>query len=48
VIAHVSGVPVEEALLPAVTGLGAALVLARVWASAHLRRHRRPRPDPPT
>jgi hypothetical protein len=43
-IAHVGGVPVEEALLPLVGG-GAGLVLARAWivaragsARARLRR----------
>ena len=38
-IAHVGGVPVEEALLPWVGGAGAALLLARV--ASPLRRERR-------
>ena len=29
--AHVGGVPVEEALLPLVSGASAALLLARAW-----------------
>ena len=29
--AHVGGVPVEEALLPLVSGASAALLLARTW-----------------
>ena len=36
-IAHVSGVPVEE-LLPSLTGAGASLLLARAWIMLHLRR----------
>jgi len=42
VIAHVGGVPVEE-ILPAVTGAGASLLVARAWLMVHLRRHREPR-----
>ena len=42
VIAHVSGVPVEE-LVPTVAGAGSALLLARGWVSLRLRRHRRRR-----
>jgi hypothetical protein len=38
--AHVGGVPVEE-LLPALTGAGAALMLARAWLTLQLRRRRR-------
>ena len=38
-IAHVGGVPVEE-ILPAVTGAGASLLMARAWLMVHLRRHR--------
>jgi hypothetical protein len=40
-VAHVGGVPVEEALLPLVGGACAALVLARAWLGARLRRVRR-------
>ena len=40
-IAHVAGVPVEETL-PALSGTGAALLLARVWLMLHLRRRREP------
>ena len=36
-IAHVSGVPVEE-LLPSLAGGGASLLLVRVWMAHHLRR----------
>jgi hypothetical protein len=39
VIAHVSGIPVEE-LLPSLSGAGAALLLARAWVALHLRRRR--------
>ena len=39
--AHVGVVPVEEALLPWVSGASAALVLARAWLGARLRRGRR-------
>ena len=38
--AHLAGIPVEE-LLPALTGAGSALVLARAWVSAHVLRRRR-------
>ncbi len=33
-IAHVGGVPLEEALLPLVSGAVAALLLARAWVSS--------------
>lgn len=36
-IAHLAGVPVEEALLP-LSGAGVWLVLARGWVAARLRR----------
>jgi hypothetical protein len=39
VIAHISGLPAEE-LLPALTGAGAGLVVARGWIMARLRRRR--------
>jgi len=39
-IAHVGGLPVEE-FLPALPGAGAALLMARVWLSARVRRRRR-------
>ncbi len=38
--AHVSGVPVEEALLPLVGGASAALALARAWLGSRLRGRR--------
>jgi hypothetical protein len=31
VIAHIAGVPVEETLLPLVSGVGVGLLLARTW-----------------
>jgi hypothetical protein len=37
VIAHLGGMPVEEALLP-LAGGAAALVLVRTWLASHLRR----------
>jgi hypothetical protein len=40
-IAHVSGVPVEE-LLPSAAGAGAALLMARAWVMLRLRRRREP------
>ena len=40
-IAHVGGVPLEEAL-PALPSAGAALLLARVWLTTRLRRRRDP------
>jgi hypothetical protein len=39
VIAHIGGVPLEE-LLPAASGAGASLVLARGWVAMRLRRRR--------
>ena len=39
-IAHVGGIPVEE-LVAAAAGAGTALVVARAWVSARLRRRRR-------
>jgi hypothetical protein len=38
VIAHVAGVPVEEALLPMLSGLGATLLIAQAWLMTRLRR----------
>jgi hypothetical protein len=40
VIAHVGGLPVEEALLPLMSGAGAGLLLARAWVASRLRRGR--------
>jgi hypothetical protein len=37
VIAHVGGVPLEEVLLPWVSGAGAVLLMARAWLAAHRR-----------
>jgi hypothetical protein len=39
VIAHVAGVPLEEAL-PSVAGAGGALLVARGWLMLHLWRRR--------
>jgi hypothetical protein len=33
-LAHVGGVPVEEALLPLTSGAGAALLMARAWIAS--------------
>ena len=41
IIAHVGGVPVEEAL-PALAGTGTALLVARAWLTLRLRRRREP------
>jgi hypothetical protein len=41
VIAHVGGVPVEEAV-SSLAGAGAALLLARVWLMLHPSRRREP------
>ena len=40
-IAHIGGVPLEEALLPLVNGLSAGLLLAGAWVATRVRR--RPR-----
>ena len=39
-IAHVGGVPVEEAL-PTLAGTGTALLVARAWLMLRVRRRRR-------
>jgi hypothetical protein len=39
-IAHIGGLPVEETLLPLVSGVGAGLMLARGWVVSRLRRGR--------
>ena len=39
-IAHIGGVPVEEALLPLASWAGIGLVLARAWLAARVRRGR--------
>jgi hypothetical protein len=38
VIAHVAGAPVEELLVPVLSGAGGGLLLARAWVAARLRR----------
>jgi hypothetical protein len=43
VIAHVAGVPVEETLLPLLSGLGAGLLLARAWVVSRVQRPRNQR-----
>ena len=40
-IAHIAGVPVEETLLPLMSGMGPGLLLAGAWVAAHVRRPRR-------
>jgi hypothetical protein len=45
VIAHITGLPVEEALLPLLSGAGGGLLLARAWVVSRLRRPRSPRHD---
>jgi len=40
VIAHIGGVPAEETLLPLVSGVGTALLLAQAWVASRLRRPR--------
>ena len=37
-IAHIGGVPVEEALLPVASWAGVGLVAARAWLAARVRR----------
>jgi hypothetical protein len=37
VIAHVGGMPVEEALLPLASCAGTGLVLARAWVASRVR-----------
>jgi hypothetical protein len=39
-IARVGGVPVEETLLPLVSGAGTGLMLARAWVASRVRRRR--------
>jgi hypothetical protein len=38
VIAHVTGVPVEETLVPLLSTAGAGLLLARAWVGSRVRR----------
>ena len=40
-IAHVGGVPVEEALLPFVSSAGTGVLLARAWVASRVRRRSR-------
>ena len=37
-IAHVGGMPLEETLLPLLSGAGAGLMLARAWLLSRRRR----------
>jgi hypothetical protein len=41
-IAHVAGVPLEESLLPLMSGVGAGLLLVRAWVASRVRRPGRP------
>jgi hypothetical protein len=43
VIAQVGGIPAEETLVPLVSGVGAALLLARAWVGAWAARPARRR-----
>jgi hypothetical protein len=36
-VAHIAGVPAEEALLPLLSGLGAGAVLVRAWVGTRAR-----------
>jgi hypothetical protein len=38
VIAHVGGVPIEETLLPLVSGATVGLLVMRTWVAARVRR----------
>jgi hypothetical protein len=40
IIAHVGGVPVEEALPPMATWAGVGLLLARGWVASRVQRRR--------
>jgi hypothetical protein len=42
-IAHVTGVPVEETLLPLLSAMGAGLLMARAWVASRVRRPRQDR-----
>jgi hypothetical protein len=46
VIGHVGGVPVEE-MLPQLSAVGTALLLAATWVVSYVRRPRRARHDRP-
>ena len=37
-IAHIMGIPVEENVLPVLAGISGALVVARAWVAARMRR----------
>jgi hypothetical protein len=45
IFAHVGGVPLEELVLPSLTGAGTGLLVARNWMLRHLRRRRTERHD---
>jgi hypothetical protein len=40
IVAHIAGVPVEETLLPVLSGAGAAFVVGRAWVASRVRRRR--------
>jgi hypothetical protein len=40
-IAHIGGLPLEE-IIPAASGVGAGLLVARAWTMLRLRRRREP------
>jgi hypothetical protein len=42
-IAHAAGIPVEETLLPLLSGVSAGLLLARAWVVSRGRHPRSPR-----
>ena len=39
--AHIAGVPLEEAVLPVLSGIGTGLLVARAWVATRIRRRRR-------
>jgi hypothetical protein len=47
VVAHVGGVPVEEILLPLVSGVGAGLLLTHTWVLSRVRHRRSAQRDRP-
>jgi hypothetical protein len=47
ILAHIGGVPVEEALLPLTGGISAGLLLARAWIATRVPFRRDAEPPPP-
>lgn len=46
-VAHIAGVPLEEAVVPVLSGIGTGLLVVRAWLTSRVRRRDRDAPTAP-